>query len=253
MELDFYEHIEAYLKGSLSEEEEKSFEAAMESDPELKETVEEFPFLRKVMHEYVNEEAKSIVDAAASKVGKAAKKPRGPRGTIFLMARRAASILLLATAGMTIYSNTNYKTSNVLRAAHEMPIDMVFKSNQSLDQEWDQVMSLWNARKHQEAITSGAKLIDQFPDNALLKRNLAHMYLDQKAYTQAGRLFDQIVMDRRYQEDAEFHSALCKVGLEDETGLSSLESIAANQDHAFQEESQRVLKKLSSFWRRFVF
>jgi hypothetical protein len=250
METDYYEQIEEYLKGTLSEGEKQSFEAEMEKDEDLRKTVKKFPLLKKVMQEYVREEAKSIVDEVVQKKG--FRQKQQPR-RIPLNVRRWAAIALFPILAALTYSNVKYPTDSILRAAHDTPTEMNFKSGQTLDQEWDDVIDLWDKNKKPEALNAAEQLVIRYPDNNLLKRNTAHLYFNEKEYEDAVNLFIQVSKDRRYAEDASFHGALSQVGLKNDIGKEILEGIASDPGHAYQKESQRVLEKLSSFWRRLVF
>lgn len=60
---DPYEHIEAYLAGALSPEHKAAFEAAMASDDQLKQAVEDFGFMDLIGEALVEQEIRGLVDA----------------------------------------------------------------------------------------------------------------------------------------------------------------------------------------------
>ena len=140
MEVDYFEQIGDYLRGELTEDEVKSFEVAMEKDELLRETVKDYPLLRKVTMEVKREQARNLVQEVIKKrEAEEAKVVRIP----FKLKRWAAIILLLIMAAFT-YSNIKYPTDTILGAAHDAPTEMVFKSGEALDREWNDVMEFWN-------------------------------------------------------------------------------------------------------------
>ena len=85
---DFYDHIEDYISGRLSSQDKTEFEAAMQSDPDLSEAVQNFHLAKKLSASLIEDETRQVLNSIKSK-------PKGNQQKFYLI---AASILVLVIA-----------------------------------------------------------------------------------------------------------------------------------------------------------
>ena len=251
--VDYFEHIEDYLNGTLAEADRVGFERAMAEDEVLRTTVANYPSLKyAVEHEARLQIRKSIDDAKQA----AHKSPAPVRRMAPSRWLRAAAIGLAVTVGTAAtVANTKYSTANLAQAYYVFPDDLSTNQSGSPDTPgYQQILDNWQSGNRDAALEEGEEYLSLNPGDKEFGYYLGHMFYENGDFERAQELFIPLKSDRRYGDEVDFLLALCdlRLGANDQ-GEVALERIRNNPTHSMSDESEELLKDLGSPLRVLTF
>lgn len=247
---DFYNKIEDFLAGNLSPEESFAFKAKMESEPDFAREVEAHKEANETVEMYTKIRLKEKVKTLHHK---AKVKPGVGQRRIYSI---AASISILILAGALWFANANFSNQALVADHFQLPaFTQRDIDNDNLDELSKKVADAYAAKDYIQAIS----LLSSIPESPLYNEaqyHLGNLYLETnqpaKAIAPLETLIDR--NDARYVENAQWLLVVAHLKNDDlEKTKLSLETILQNPNHFKYGQAKELKKKMSAFWRNFVF
>lgn len=247
----YIEHIESYLNGTISDSDKRDFEQELTRNTELQKVLDGFPLAKNAVIAGVEEDAYQAVLLARSKMkGDEKRSPRGVK--IYLQI--AAGIIALALVIGVSYSNLYLTIPKIVHSSYSPPSDLTKFMGPETEDKASILREIQERGDLNEAIALVSEWSAENPEDLGLTRSLAHLYFQAEKYNEAEGLFRELLNDRRFNDDAEFHIALCQYMLgNDNIAKEKLTAIAESPSHPYRNKAKEALSKLESFWRFLVF
>ncbi|MEM1325028.1 MAG: hypothetical protein AAGI23_03690 [Bacteroidota bacterium] len=261
--------IERFLEGEMDSEERAAFEAQLQRDEELRETMSFYQDLqttieRKGAIQEVHQELKAenfFTTTTQEETAPAAKivqmRPKNRRRWLAY----AASFLVLVTAGSLFYSNSNY-SNQALAGVEASNILSLFdqgnlKGNADVENNLSTGLSFLADEEYEQAVTffRSIETSNERYETAQLYLAYAQLANDNPKQAQAAaENLQQITEDQTLAYRAEWIiiQAQLQQGQTSENFQTRLATFA-NQQGRLQEEAQALQVELSSFWRQLIF
>jgi len=180
---DQFDHIEEYLKGELSEEEQASFESMMEGNPEIKEKVEMQRQLLKGIELGFNQELKQLLIEEESRLPGLKKNQSNRVKSLYPVIGIAATVSLMIIAFYT-FRNTTTDTSE-LYAQYYQPYPNVEAPISRSDINASNPFALYENRDYEKAMEKFKALRSTQPDEPSIIFYSAICQLELGSTTQA--------------------------------------------------------------------
>ena len=290
--MDYFTQIQAYLEKTLEPDAMIAFEKAMAADASLKEAVEIYPLVNEMFAAAENREIKQAIISAKERMAaeevsetttltkaieaeappqsgakiiqlnrlQRAAKAVGAGALIPILATAAVKKLAVAAsvalvAGSITYPNLNYTDYRIVNASYIAPDDpTVEMGDVSSESALKGMYEAWNQGDKLKAIELGKEARIKYPDDTRVTYHLAHFQSQEEQYEAAIEGFEDLYDDLIYGEEAKYYSALAHIALGDTHLATQLLEILSNDPNSrMQDDSEAVLKKLSSGWRKLVF
>ena len=259
MGTDYYAQIDNYLDNSLNTEDKSAFEKAMQKDDALQEAVKLHMLEKDALSLFVEKEyAKKIKGWSEeldlkNQIESARVVPlwqRIPRKFAV-----AASVLLLALAGIWWYAN-QFTNTSILASAYVNPEEDLRSGFLNIPEEevnkiYEEGKSAYLAGNYEIAIRN----FQQVPDNYEMPQYfLAHIYYQRNDFANAIETFKKTAAKQgRFEQKAEFYQLISQLATNqlDENFYLLLRKMSSDPTHSFYQEAQQIQTKLNSNWRIF--
>lgn len=259
----YFDRIEQYFAGEMNAAEERAFEAEMETNSELKETVEGYHLADEALELLIGDNLRNELqewgqEAAGAKVVSIQKEQKREAKVISLRSyasrfAMAASVLLLIGFFTFQFMGSQYSNESLRTAYYENP------DFSQLGIRGDDEFSLDDAYTALKAndLDKGMSLLQEIPaDNnfyAEAQYRLGEVYLVKKEYKNAIKAFDNVVTTGHtsFVEDAEWNKIVAYLGtdnLNDDFHIT-LDNIVNDDGHAHYKKAKKLKEELGSFWR----
>ena len=238
--MKYFDLIEAYYSGSLSERDARDFENDVDSNPDLRREWEEYKLARQVAGVFAFDAAKRRIGALRKTSLTIAHKSTNRR----ILQRIAAVALVVVLSGL-IFSQLRY-SDKAIAGQYFQTTSRNMRSPTA-----DGAARLIDERKYEEALT----LLTTAPSDPMTKSLLAEVYTKLERYPDAIATYRELSNDpgNINRDGAEFALAvvLFKSGDMDDA-YELISKIAASDDHDYRFEARELQAKLDSFWRKLV-
>jgi len=244
-----FEHIEAYLEGTLSDKERLTFEKELAKDPKLKEEY----LLQKDTHQLLNlhgqlayKEKLKVLDKQIEAEGKtiSMRKPLWQANWF-----RVAAVFLVLVVSSYFWINQQYNRDILLQSAFQ-PYDDVLTGRGS-DSPLQMAMQAYNQGKYQEASEAFASILDEDPQNldAIFYRGVSLLALGNGK--EASPYLEQVANSAKYSESGRWYKVLaCFETLDQDQCMHELGLLAGETGHPYQQKAEVLYEKLTSFWAK---
>lgn len=248
--INFYDKIEDFVAGRLSAEQEQTFKAKMEAEPEFLQEVEAHQDAHDVVGMYakirMKEKVKSLHQKSKTTSGVFQKKN-------YLV---AASISILMIMSGFWFAGTNFSNQALVADNFQLPtFSQRNIGNNNADEISKQVKDAYTNKDYEQAIS----LLSSIPQSLAYNKaqyHLGNLYLQEKHSLNAIAVFQDLIEsgDTRYLEDAQWLLVIAHLQNDDvELAKLSLEQILQTPGHSLYNRALEMKKKLNSFWREIVF
>lgn len=218
----YFEWLDAYMDGSLSDEDRLAFEKAMSSDEKLKHAVDNYELLKKISASLIEEETRETLAAFSAELHKPAPVKKLNRWWLV-----AAAVLFVGLASYWLISIANVDTDpeKIMADLYLKPPIAAHRGENADSSQLAKAIDLFD-RNHLEEATP---LLQQAPSNDSLQnisnRYLAHIYLRTNRLQEADSLFATVEKNPPFQQEAIYHRmviALLQNKKEDATAFYNL-------------------------------
>lgn len=243
------EHIEDFLEGKLSAEEEVAFKLRMEAESEFAKEVEAHRQAHDVVEMYTKIRMKEKVKAIHQ---------NSKARPIFFLKRPfliAASLLVIIIVSCFSYAKTNYSNPSLIADNIQLiTLDQRNISDEGKGELYKNLESAYRANDYDQAID----ILSSTPQSSSYNWEqfaLGNLYLQVEKSSEAIGVFQSLMEsgDIRYLEDAQWLLAIAHLQNDDEENAKlSLENIIQTPDHSLYNQAIEMKKRLNSFWRRIV-
>jgi len=266
MEDQLLDKIEKYLNGSLSEQEEKAFDAAIEKDPKLAATVDNFGVANAAVELLIEDNLRAELDSlraeesaegATNVVSINKNKPVAKMRSLRTYLAAAASVaILLGFFGMN-WVGSNYSDtalSEGIYDGYDMPN---VRSGSNTLHPFSEGITAYNSGDYTKAIPFFQGIVVDDPRYAEAQFYLGHALLNNKDFSAAATQFQKVrtLNDVRYTENAEWYQVVAQLSAEETNNefQTLLNKITNDENHTFNSQAVVLQNKLNSFWRKLVF
>jgi tetratricopeptide (TPR) repeat protein len=240
--MKYFDLIESYQSGTMSETEALAFEQDLADRPELKKEYDDYLLAKQISGALAYEEAKRRI-AGLQKSALQVSRRSGP---VVQLLRIAAVLLVLVVFGF-LFGQVRY-TDTALADRHFRSTSMHMRSPQA-----DGAAQLIDKGAYEDAI---ALLQQANPEDPFSRSLLAEALAKAKRHDEAIEVYRELAADQQNinRDGAEFALALLYLQTHSDQAAKDLISrIAASEDHDYRYEARKLEAELGSFWRRFVF
>ncbi|MEM9918055.1 MAG: hypothetical protein AAF990_08165 [Bacteroidota bacterium] len=247
----YYDRIEHYLSGNMSEQEQNDFDKESKENPELQMAVDLFQLSQEAIEVDVESDLRQQMNN-----WQAEEQPTNIRPLKVASRRRrlsyiaAAACVLLLIGTFTIQWNAgNYSNEALASQYYQLPLGSDIRSGSAaLDQNFDQAMNAFDDGAFEESMRLLGKA--STPKSQYL---LAHSYFQLGQFEQAISSFDKVVAsnDSRLKEKAEWFGLLSRLEAGQEV-QARLVKITADEGHSYHQQSIELNESLNSIWRNFT-
>lgn len=235
--MKYFDLIDAYYSGSLTEQDARDFENDVDSNPDLKKEWEEYKLARQVAGVFAFDEAKRKLSALRKSPLTVVHKNNERRALL----RVAAALAVVIVSGF-IFSQVRYSDDALA--------NQYFRSaSQNMrSPSMEGAATLIDDKKYEEAINalSGAQ-------DPMSKSLLAEVYAKSERYPEAIATYRELMNTPEYvnRDGAEFAMAIVLMKSGDvESAEKMVSSIAASETHDYRFEARELQSKMHSFWRK---
>lgn len=266
MDDQLLDKIEKYFNGTLSEQEKKAFDAAIEQDTALAAAVDNFSINNDAIKlliednlriELENLRAEESLEEGTNVVSIKKNKPVAKMRILRIYLAAAVSIaLLLGFFGMS-WAGNNYSDSALSEGIYDGCNMPNVRSDSNTLHPFLEGITAYNSGDYSKAIPFFQGIVVDDPRYAEAQFYLGHTLLKNKDFSKAANQFKkvQILNDLRYMEDAEWHQGIAQLsaGETNNEFQTLLNKITTEQNHTFNSQATALQNKLNSFWRKLVF
>jgi len=198
----YFEWLDAYMDGSLSEEDRLVFEKAMASDEKLKHVVDNYELLKKISASFIEAETRETLAAFSQELHKPAPVKKLNRWWLV-----AAAVLFIGLASYWLIALNNMGTDpeKIMADLYLKPPITAHRGENRDSSRLAKAIDLFDRNHLEEA----APLLQQTVSNDSLQnisnRYLAHIYLRTNRLLEADSLFSMIEKNPPFQQDAIYH------------------------------------------------
>ena len=241
------EQIEAYLSGSMSDEERLSFENEMKNNATLKKKVEEFRMAQQAIFAGGRTVVKHKVDEAVAKSIDPTKKEAKVVGLRRIMAI-AAAVLVLLTAGFWIWNQNSNASPVQLFATHfEMPpVPNVRSAETTISEKWNTALTAYNENDFQKYIVEATSVLKsntfEFQNEGYLLLGVSYLQLND--YANALTAFEKVSPSSSSGQDAVWYTALTHLKNKDLENAKSAFQKIIDANHSRKLKAGDILKQL---------
>lgn len=247
---DGFEHIEDFLAGNMTAEEEKAFKARMKAEPNFALKVARQKETHKVVSLYAKIKMQEKVKALHEKT----------KVTQVIPLKRiyaiAASIVILIAIGNFWYANKTYSNKALIAKYFNLQEPSLRDvQNAQGDDFFKQLSEAYSLKDYDRAIV----LLSEAPSSfnyPMAQFHLGNLYLTTGKSAQAVEVFIALekIEDKRYVDELVWLQALAFLQNNDEKeAIRRLEIILQNQEHSLHKQASELHLKLESSWRKIVF
>ncbi len=263
---NFFDHIEFYLDGELEGEELLQFKTALETNPELANTVALYQKARNVLQndlankennkafekslqslndQYFNENANHIQQPPKTEQPPIPPKSVSLVRKLLIPAAAAASILFFIIVGIDYFKSSLPERATFVEQ-HYFPKKTTTVLGENGTAIFDQAIHQYKAKNFQQAIQLFGQVSTDDPrfQEALLFQG--YSLLENKNYEKAASNFQKLLdtKDARFMENATWHLALTNFGKgdQDDNVKTILNKILSNPKHPYFEDAQEMMK-----------
>ncbi len=253
--MDYYEHIGAYVRGEITGEDKRDFEAEMRRNPDLKESVEYFDLVVEALEASVQAEAVntlSQIDQNAQNGHSHQVHLSAPKKVIPLYLRYAVAAVILAVIAIVLWPWTDRGTSaEKLYATYYQAFPDFENATRSGDATGDFEMirsrayTAYNVQDYKEAID----LFNEIPDGYAKEMNdalyLGIAYLEESQWENAAAEFKRVAdSDSEYAIEARWYLGLATLKTGDCMQARSIFTSLHNAGSDKSKESGEIADKL---------
>lgn len=198
----YFEWLDAYMDGSLSEDDRLAFEKAMASDEKLKHAVDNYELLKKISASFIEAETRETLAAFSAELHKPAPVKKLNRWWLV-----AAAVLFIGLASYWLIALNNMCTDpeKIMADLYLKPPIAAHRGENRDSSRLAKAIDLFD-RNHLEEATP---LLQQTVSNDSLqnisKRYLAHIYLRTNHLQEADSLFATVEKNPPFQQEAIYH------------------------------------------------
>ncbi|MEO1514332.1 MAG: hypothetical protein AAFV95_04945 [Bacteroidota bacterium] len=252
----YYDRIEHYLSGNMSEEERTQFDQDSRQNPELQQALDLFQFSQEAIEVEIENDLRSQMKEwqAEDSTSKASPlKVVSLRRRILSIAAAACVLLLLGTVALN-HSNNHYTNEALALALYSSPDLSTNRSGSPTATEaYNAAATAFRNGDFSLAISQLSNISDPSNDALYL---LGHSYLRNREASKAADLFRQLSQspDSRINEKGEWHLvlALLELGQDSSERDELLAKIQADPGHSFHAQATQLQDSLNSIWRKFT-
>ena len=235
--------IEAYLRGTLNEQELAAFQKRREDDPAFDREVIDYSQIINQIRSTHEQDFMNKLRHWDSEIENRQEAKVIPFRRIFLI---AASALLLAIAGLYVFRNSQSDHEQLFQEYFQ-PYENVISERSGKNDSEQKGMDLYDQKKYEEAIVQLKLAATEDSNNASLACYLGIAYLAAGHVQEAKTTFDAIVKNDHslFKEVAEWNLAMIYLKLDDEASLKkALGVIIEQRDHQYYAQAKDLLQSL---------
>ena len=218
----YFEWLDAYMDGSLSDEDRLAFEKAMSSDEKLKHAVDNYELLKKISASLIEEETRETLAAFSAELHKPAPVKKLNRWWMV-----AAAVLFV---GLTSYwlisiANMGSDSEKIMADLYLKPPIAAHRGENADSSRLAKAIDLFDRNYLEEATPLFLQTAANDSLQNISNRYLAHIYLRTNRLQEADSLFATVEKNPTLQQEAIYHRmviALLQHKKEDATALFNL-------------------------------
>ena len=252
-----FDRIEQYLQGELSTEEQATFEAAINSNPDLNKEFKKHQLAYDSMELLIEDNLRDQFKAWKKEDQK--KETGGATIRQISWGRRitnwSVAAVILALMGFIAlrWTGQSYSDTQLASQYYEQPNEIGIRNN--IDNQLTAIDDLISNNKWQEALQQLETITSTGAQDPAILELIAHCQFELKQYDKAIANYELLInsRDSRYAAKAEWNQILAQLtkdGINDDL-KAEIEEIANDENHDYKEQAQKLLDKLNSFFRNF--
>jgi len=240
------EQIERYLSNTISAQEKTNLEQALQEDQDLATEFEKRQRAHKLLDFAVVSNLKAQLESLEEE-SKVVSISQGRRKRLYTLSI-AASLLVLVGA-FAILMPRNNLSSTEMAAAYYSGADLNSQRSgetlETIPENYTAGLEALEQNQIQEAITALSSVADSTGYALPAQYFLAHALYQNQDYAQAAENFGAVQAsgDLRFSENAEWYGLLACLA-QDGTCLDQAQQISTNNQHSFQQEAKKIVKRL---------
>ena len=256
--------IEAYLKGTMSAEEEAQFDKAVEQDPELAQAVDNFGIANDALEVLIEDNLRKELEILKSEetgttnvISIHKKKPVARMRSLRTYLAAAASVaLLLGFFGIQRIGGTYSNEAIYTEMTSDFSMPGTRTSNGTIHP-FAEGFTAYQEGNYAQATQFFRNVVLDDPRYPAAQYYLGQSLKTMKNYAEAAEAFENVLSsdDIRFIEQAEWNNVLMKLADKqpESTYRPLLDKIADDENHTFHRRAVRLQSKLDSFWRNLTF
>lgn len=245
--MNYFDEIEAYAQGQMTDEERKDFEGKLLVNPELKKEYDAYLASQRVLELLAYDELKNISEDKKRKVKLVSIWRSWPAV--------AAAVFILFAVGLFWFAKVNYGNQNLANSFYDRP-------NVSDVRNVSGELSLLNKTEidfdsgKYQAVINALENVSPTDSNYIHFQFLAGLsFLENGNNSRSILLLDKVVQSGNFDfyENAKWNLAIAHLSagyLDKARGI--LKDISENGSGGYPAEADELLEKIDSGWRRFV-
>ena len=208
----YFEWLDAYMDGSLSDEDRLAFEKAMASDEKLKHAVDNYELLKKISASLIEEETRETLAAFSAELHKPAPVKKLNRWWMV-----AAAVLFV---GLTSYwlisiANMGSDSEKIMADLYLKPPIAAHRGENADSSQLAKAIDLFDRNHLEEATPLFLQTAANDSLQNISNRYLAHIYLRTNRLQEADSLFATIENNPSFQQEAIYHRMVIALLLHD--------------------------------------
>lgn len=211
---ELFERIEAYIDGTLLDKELVDFENEIKANPELKEQIKIHKELK------INLKDQKSIDFRKKLINvsqELKKKKESKKSNSFSFWKIAASIVVLVGLSTFVWLNNGINHEQDLFATYYVsyPIgDIKRGSETNTNQDFKTIVLQYKAKEYQKVVAPLENLINQNPNDEVLKLCLGNSYINTNQFAKAESLFANFSKNSKHYTDALWFLSLTYLKME---------------------------------------
>jgi TolA-binding protein len=259
----YIERIEQYLEGEMSQAERAAFEAEIDENAELRQTMAAYDGSLSVIEQSIENNLRDQLQAWAAE-DKAAQPAASSSGakivsmrTMALRWAAAASILLVIGWFALVQTGKGLSDEALFAAQYDLPQAQAALRGDAAEHPLASGAAAFDAGDFQTAQTLFEQISEQDEYYAEAQYLLGHIALQQKDYDRAIAGFNRAAerRDPKVSEKAAWNTLLAYIAAKrtDESNFKTLlAQIAGDAGHSYQQQAKTLQSQLADFRRKFV-
>ncbi|MDH7447666.1 hypothetical protein [Aquimarina sp. 2201CG14-23] len=241
---ELFEKIEAYIEGSLSEAELRSFKTLIETNPELK---KEIMIHKELQNELSNTKAiefrKKLV--VVSKELTDQNNIQRKKSSILSYWRIAASLIIIIGLSTFLWLQNNPEQDLYAMYYTPYPIgDIKRGSDTTNDTVFKDILLNYKNQEYQKTIAGLESLIVERPNEEKLKLCLGNSYLNTDQLIKAETLFKVVSKESETYFDAQWFLSLTYLKMNQEERMVPILKKLVSQNTRYKKNASALLKKI---------
>ncbi len=233
---ELFEKIERYLEGRLSKDELNAFEREISTDEGLKKEIE----LHRNLHTGLQDQDTVKFRKKLNELSSKSKKKTGFRLPNWL---KVAAVLIFAAVGIWVTRDTEGSNELYDKYYMQYPAEDVLRG-EGTENEKTKILQTYTNGNFKEVISKLEALSSKTPGDLSLKMYLGNCYLNTNQTEEAIAVFESLLGNTKYGEDALWYLALAHLKAQNRDRCAALLQEVSAANGILKDKADQLLEEL---------